>query len=249
MERLTITRIVHASVLLQFGGSSVLTDPWFAERPGHCHGEPLGLRLEDLPQLSAVICSHNHFHHFDMRSFQSYPDHGVPMIVNPGMEKLARTAGFTNIFPLEPWRSVTIGPLRVSATPSRHGTPDNTYVVRCGGRMVFIAADSLRVPEARSLVERYAHADVALLPIQGLRLRVWFHHQLVMDPEQAAVIAGLLQPHYAVPTHYRASWGRFRDRFLLQATGTVEGFAAAMAREAPQTLVRVLPPGEPLEVD
>lgn len=248
MEPLTITRIVHASVLIQFGGCSVLTDPWFAERPGHYHGEPLGVRLADLPQLSAVVCSHNHLHHFDMRSFAEYRDRGVPMIVNRGMEKLARKAGFSNIFPLEPWRSVTLGPLRVSATPSRHGMPDNTYVLHCDGRRVFFAADSLGVAEARKLTERYAHPDVALLPIQGLRLPFWFNHQLVMNPQQAAAIAALLQPRYAVPTHYRLSYSGFRNRFLFQTKDSVQAFVTAMAAEAPQTQVRVLAPGEPLVI-
>lgn len=35
----TLHRVVHASVVLDFGGARILTDPWFAERPGYRHGE------------------------------------------------------------------------------------------------------------------------------------------------------------------------------------------------------------------
>jgi hypothetical protein len=37
----TLTRVVHAAVLLDFDGHQVLTDPWFSQKPGSYHGEPL----------------------------------------------------------------------------------------------------------------------------------------------------------------------------------------------------------------
>src|SRR5262245_34886770 len=39
---LTLNRVAHASVLLDFGGPKLLTDPWFSERqgfPGYYRGE------------------------------------------------------------------------------------------------------------------------------------------------------------------------------------------------------------------
>src|SRR5262249_45904694 len=38
---LKLTRVAHSSVLLDFGGPVVLTDPWFSEKAGYYHGEPL----------------------------------------------------------------------------------------------------------------------------------------------------------------------------------------------------------------
>jgi L-ascorbate metabolism protein UlaG (beta-lactamase superfamily) len=37
----TLTRVVHAAVLLDFDGHQVLTDPWLSEKPRYHHGEPL----------------------------------------------------------------------------------------------------------------------------------------------------------------------------------------------------------------
>jgi hypothetical protein len=34
----TLTRVVHAAVLLDFDGHQVLTDPWFSQKPGYYHG-------------------------------------------------------------------------------------------------------------------------------------------------------------------------------------------------------------------
>ena len=47
MTTLTITRIAHASVLIDFDEHRVLTDPWFSEKPGYYHGEPHNARGAD----------------------------------------------------------------------------------------------------------------------------------------------------------------------------------------------------------
>jgi hypothetical protein len=50
----------------------------------------------------------------------------------------------------------------------------------------------------------------------------------------------------AVPIHYAFTAGPLRDRLLLKYDGTPERFQQAVARQAPDTRVRVLAPGEPL---
>src|SRR5437868_6644051 len=103
--RLGITRIAHASVLLDFDGEQVLTDPWYTETEEYHHGEPPGLSLADLPRLSAVIVSHGHYDHFDIDAFAAYPDKAVPFFVAVGMGEAARKAGFTKVQELAPWQS------------------------------------------------------------------------------------------------------------------------------------------------
>ena len=55
MSELTITRVAHAAVLLGFHGHYILTDPWFSHKPGYSPGEPLGVALDELPQLWNVL--------------------------------------------------------------------------------------------------------------------------------------------------------------------------------------------------
>ena len=66
MSTLTITRIAHSSVLIDFDGHRVLTDPWFSERDGYYHGEPYGIPLEALPRLDGVAVRQHHYDHYDM---------------------------------------------------------------------------------------------------------------------------------------------------------------------------------------
>src|SRR5688572_25118995 len=63
---LQVRRIGHASVLLESGDARVLTDPWVTETSAYNIGEPLGMSVEALPQLTAVIASHGHYDHFDV---------------------------------------------------------------------------------------------------------------------------------------------------------------------------------------
>ena len=127
VSQFVLTRIAHSSALLDFDGSVVLTDPWFSEKPGYYHGEPYGVALADLPNLAGVVASHAHYDHFDMSAFASYPDKSVPFAVKTlSMASAARAAGFTNASPLEPWQSVDLGGVRVTATPAAHGVPENS---------------------------------------------------------------------------------------------------------------------------
>ncbi|WP_433634771.1 MBL fold metallo-hydrolase [Nocardia sp. CA-120079] len=78
----TATRVVHASVLLDFGGARILTDPWLSERRFYYQGEPRSIATAaDLPELAGIVISHAHYDHCDLAALQSYPDKNVPFAV------------------------------------------------------------------------------------------------------------------------------------------------------------------------
>lgn len=60
MGKLTITRIAHATVLIDLNRQTILTDPWFSQKFTYYPGEPLGIALSSLPKLAGVIVSHGH---------------------------------------------------------------------------------------------------------------------------------------------------------------------------------------------
>jgi glyoxylase-like metal-dependent hydrolase (beta-lactamase superfamily II) len=112
---LAVTRMAHASVLLDFDGARVLTDPWFTERWHYHHGEPLGLGLEGLPRLDLIVASHAHYDHFDIEALSNYPHKNVPFLVGPNMAEAARAVGFTDVQELKPWEAWSRGALKVTA--------------------------------------------------------------------------------------------------------------------------------------
>src|SRR6266851_448849 len=248
MSHLTLVRIDHASVLLDFDGRIILTDPWFSEKPGYLHGEPYGVTLADLPRVAGVIGSHAHYDHFDMAAFGVYSDKSVPFAVKTGMADEARKVGFMDVTELELWQTVDLGGVRVTAAPAAHGMPENSYVLERDGIAVFFGGDTLLIPELREIAARFPHIDLALLPVTGLQIRPMLNKEVVMNAQEAAELCSWLQPSVAVPIHYAFTAGPVRDRLLLKYTGTAAEFARAAAQRAPGTQVHILPPGQPLHL-
>jgi L-ascorbate metabolism protein UlaG (beta-lactamase superfamily) len=242
---LAVTRIAHASVLLDFDGVRVLTDPWFTEKWHYHQGEPLGMRLDELPRLNLIVASHAHYDHFDIAALASYAHKDVAFLVGPNMVEAARAAGFTDVRELKPWEVWSRGALKVTGAPARHGVPEVTFVIEAKGRTVYFGADTLLIPELRELPSRFPAFDLALLSVNGLKV---MGVPVVMSAEEAAELAGILKARVAVPIHYAFAGSAFTDTFILARNGTPERFVAAAKRSAPQTEVRVLPPGQRLVI-
>ena len=144
---------------------------------------------------------------------------------------------------------VPVGAVVVRATHADHpgrAAPGRTALTVgfavLGSRRVFFAGDTDLFPEMDGLVD---DLDVALLPIWGWGPTMGPGH---LDPERAAEALTLLRPKTAVPIH----WGTLRPfyksakaRYLREPP---EAFAAAAARLAPEVTIRVLAPGEQLEL-
>lgn len=242
---IAVTRIAHASVLLELGGLHVLTDPWFSETSNYRHGEPLGIALENLPKLDLVIASHGHYDHFDIETFAAYPDKAVPMVVGPDMVEKARAAGFTNVRELEVWESAQIGELTVTACPGSHGVDEVTFMLQAHGSTVYFGGDSRLIPEMQELPKRFPSVQLALLSVNGLHA---MGKQMVMNADEAAQLAGMLRAEAVVPMHYRFQGGWFTETFILSYDGTPERFAEAAKSSAPSSHVRILEPGERLTI-
>lgn len=247
-ESLVVTRLAHSCHLIQFGGLTVLTDPWFSEKPLYHPGEPMAARPETLPHLDAVVISHEHYDHCDLAAFSQYRDRDVPLVVAGPVVEKARKAGFTNVRALEPWQTAQVGDLTIHAAPGWHGVHEVTYVISGGGRSAYFAGDTLLVPELLTLTERYGPLDVALLPINGLRIRMAGNRQVVMNAEEAAELTAALRPKLAVPQHYAFTGGPVGDRLFLKSDKDPARFAEAAARRAPGVPVKIIGTGEPLTV-
>jgi L-ascorbate metabolism protein UlaG (beta-lactamase superfamily) len=240
-----VTRIGHASTLIEFGDVVVLTDPWFSEKAHYHHGEPLAMSIEQLPRLSAVVATHAHYDHFDIETFARYPHKDVPFFVGPDMAARARAVGFTNVRELKPWEQVDVGPLRITAAPGAHRVPEVTFVLQAHGTTVYFGGDTRLIPALDEIPLRFPSIQLALLPVNGLHV---MRSQVVMTAEEAARFAATLNAEVVVPIHYRFHGSWFTDTFILGYDGTPERFAKAVTGVAPRTVARVLETGERLRL-
>jgi L-ascorbate metabolism protein UlaG (beta-lactamase superfamily) len=114
-----------------------------------------------------------------------------------------------------------------------------------GSRRIYFAGDTSLFPEMDGLVP---DLDLALIPIWGWGPTLGGGEHL--DPAGAAEAIRMLRPRTAVPIH----WGTYRplhhgvlhDPDFL--TEPADAFVREMAKTAPEVDVRVLKPGEGLEL-
>ncbi|MEV6846395.1 MBL fold metallo-hydrolase [Actinoplanes sp. NPDC051411] len=239
-----LTRIGHSCHLLEIGGRTLLTDPWFTVTPTYDPGERVALTVDQLPELDGILVTHEHYDHCDLDALGSRL--GVPLIAPHTVVARARNLGFRDVRELAAGDETRLGDVTVTATPGLHGVPEVTYVIQGGGRTVFFGGDTLKIPELDELPDRFGPFDLALLPINGLCVRPAGDRQVVMDATEAAQLAGALRARIAVPHHYAFTSGRLGDLLITKSRREPVAFAEAARRLAPQTEVRLLLPGVPL---
>ncbi len=253
VSRLTITRITHACVLIQWGDEALLTDPWFSEKPLYHHGESLPFDVSGLPNLTAVLSSMNHYDHFDVRALIAYRDLSVPFFTIEGSNqaKAAKQAGFLDVREVAAWTSITIGNAKLHAIAANAFAPNSfryeqCYVIEAAGRTILFCAHFLKDDAVARVKAQFPKIDVALLGINGLRIKPLLGRQMSMNPQDAAHICAELDIHVCVPIHYAFNGGWFSSTFLLSHKGTPEQFSEATRRLSPSTNVVTLSPGQPL---
>lgn len=103
-DRLRVTWIGHATVLIQTQGLNVLVDPIWAhfDSPVQAVVRPRvrapGVRIEDLPPIDLVLISHTHLDHLDMGALKFVHDRDRPMIVGGlGFDALMRGEGMKGL--------------------------------------------------------------------------------------------------------------------------------------------------------
>ncbi len=245
-----LTFIGHSTALLRLGGTSVLTDPVLRGWIGPLRRQVPAPGAGAAGGVDAVLVSHLHRDHLDIRSLRRLAP-GTPVVVPRGAARVvaARTPGGVREIGLG--ERVSIGAVSVTAVPARHdgrrspGGPSADavgFVIEGGGVRAYFAGDT----EVHDEMSRLGSLDLALLPVWGWGPTVGPGH---LDPTAAAHALTLLRPRVAVPIH----WGTFYPLGLRllrpdRLTRPPLEFAERAAEIAPEVQVRVLQPGEMMEL-
>ncbi len=245
MTGLRLTWLGHATTLLELGGVRLLTDPVLRSRVAHLrrHG-PAPAPPEG---IDAVLLSHLHYDHLDLPSLRMLTP--APRVFCPrGARDFLGSAGF-EATELAPGESAAIGGVRVEATPAEHdgtrrpGGPVSEPVgfVARGERSVYFAGDT----DLFAAMADIGPVDAALIPVAGWSPNLGSGGHL--DPAGAARATALVRPGVAVPIH----WGTLHP--LTRSRGTwftdpPHDFSTQVAELAPEVEVRVLSPGESLDL-
>ena len=213
-----VTFIGHATFLIQTASGNILTDPMYSDRAG-----PFGLlgprrvrqpavRFDDLPPISTVLLSHNHYDHCDRPTLARLAKRFDPTVITPlGNGALVKSTGLRKVEELDWWQEAKTSPLPLTLTPAHHfsaRTPFDRNRALWGGftidvadRRIYFAGDSAYAPFFREVRRRLGPIDLALLPIGAYEPR-WFMQSVHMNPAEAVQAHLDLEAAASVAMHF-----------------------------------------------
>src|SRR4051812_45437952 len=244
-----VTWLGHATVLLELGGATLLTDPVLRQRLVHLRRHAAAPTVPR--DVDAVLVSHAHHDHLDLPSLRRLG--AAPTVVVPrGAARALRRVPMRRVVEINPGEEHRVGDVRVHAVaavhdgrraPRTHPSEALGYVVEDGGLRIYFAGDTERFD---GMGGERGPIDLALLGVWGWGPTLGPGH---MDPEQAATATAQLRPRVVVPIHWGTflplGLGRRHSRLLHDPA---RDFARHAAQRAPATEVRLLAPGEGLTV-
>jgi L-ascorbate metabolism protein UlaG (beta-lactamase superfamily) len=247
----TLAWLGHATVLIDFYGVRVLTDPTLFPRIGvdAWVGSIGPLRLTacalapaELPDIDVVLVSHAHFDHLDTPSLAAVRGRPAAVMAVETADLLPRRH-YRSVRELRWDESVRIdtprGDVRIRALEVKHWGARlrrdthrgyNGYVIEREGRRLLFGGDTAQTPLFASY-RRHGPFEAAIMPIGAYD--PWIHNHCT--PEQAVAMADAAGARLFVPVHHQ-SFELSREPFL----EPIERTQAALAGEMERLAVRAI---------
>ncbi|XP_055999547.1 N-acyl-phosphatidylethanolamine-hydrolyzing phospholipase D-like isoform X2 [Ostrea edulis] len=218
----------HATVLVQFDGISILTDPVFSERcspfswiGGNRRYRPVPCEVEELPKVDIVLISHSHYDHLDYSSVQKlnakFGD-SLHWFVPVGLKSWMISTGCQKVTELSWWKEVKLEKKEeylIAFTPTQHWSGRSlfdrnkslwgSWLVKGQNNTFFFAGDTGYCEEFKKIGKKYGPITLAAIPIGAYDPRDFLRHHHV-SPEEAVQIQTDVQAKYSLGIH----WGTFR---------------------------------------
>ncbi len=211
-DALTVAWLGHATVLINFYGTWLLTDPALRSHIGvSIAGMTFGprrlvqpaLNIKELPPLDAALISHAHMDHCDMGTLRRLP-RGVHAVVQRHNDDLVRRFKCTSALA---WgESVEVKGARIEAIEVNHwGARKLTdshrgyggFLVTKNNRALVFGGDTAYTKAFASLRPR-VNIDLAILPIGAYDPYIYAHS----NPEQAWAMRREMGAKYILPMHH-----------------------------------------------
>jgi len=247
--QVTFAWLGHATVLINFFGVKILTDPALFARIGiRLPGFTIGpkrltapaLEFHELPKIDLILLSHAHFDHFDLRTLRCF-DENTSLISARATTDLLRRTRFRNISELD-WgegktfktaaSEIDFRAFAVKHWGARKRHDDyrgyNGYLLERNGRRIIFAGDTAMTDSFVEL-RQYGHIDVAIMSIGAYNPWIRSH----CTPEQAIEMANAAGARFIMPVHhqtFRLSFEPLRE--------PIERFEAALAKTPERIALR-----------
>ena len=216
----------HSSVYVELDGLRLMVDPVFSEYaspingigPKRFHAPPIA--LTDLPRIDAVLISHDHYDHLDMRTIKFLSTKGthffVPLGVGSHLDEWEIPE--SQITELDWWESTDIKGLTIVCTPAQHyssrGIFDyketfwSSWSIIGPKHRVFYSGDTGFSDHFQQIGNQLGPFDLGIIRIgQYGPGASWIYSN--MDPEDAVKAHLAVRARHMLPVH----WGTFNLAF------------------------------------
>jgi L-ascorbate metabolism protein UlaG (beta-lactamase superfamily) len=262
LRRGSIFFVGTATVIIRYGGFTILTDPNFLHKGDHVHlgyglrserlTEP-AISLEQLPPVDFVVLSHMHGDHFD-HVVSDRLDRNLPIITTKHAAASLEGLGFKQPIAMDTWDTIDVTKgatrMRVTAMPGKHApgllrlaippTMGSMLEFTSGAKTplrLYITGDTLIHEHLNEIPKRYPEIDIGLLHLGGTRIAGVL---LTMDAKQGVDAIRIINPRTAIPIHYN-DYGVFKS--------PLEDFRQAVKAAGYENRVHYLAHGETFDIE
>ncbi|SIR29662.1 L-ascorbate metabolism protein UlaG, beta-lactamase superfamily [Maribacter ulvicola] len=208
----------HSSFLVQIDGKNILLDPMFgpvaAPHPllgANRFNKEFPITIEQLPQIDAVIFSHDHYDHLDYETILKIKDKTDRFYTPLGIESHLEAWGVptSKITEMDWWQEIQFGTLKLVCTPAQHFSGRNltngqstlwsSWVITSPTENIFFSGDSGYAEHFKAIGEKYGPFDLALLEC-GQYNEMW--SDIHMMPEETAQAGVDVKAKKIMPIHW-----------------------------------------------
>lgn len=230
-----VTWIGGPTVLLEYGGLTILTDPTFDD-PGDypdpegtslvkTHGP--GIAARALPPVHLILLSHHeHEDNLDHAGLDLVRS-GIPTLTTP---HVADALALPHVRGLAPWESTSARGITVTAVPASHGPGDVvgpvTGFLLEGPDLpkVYVSGDNSSLDDVMAIAARFAPVEIAVLFAGAARVPE-IDAALTLTSADAASAARILGTRVVVGVHAE-DWAHFSEgRHDLESAFAAEGMS------------------------
>lgn len=213
---LSIIYLGHSTVLIKLGSLNILTDPVFwLVFPFVQRNVPFPVSLGEMPEIDAVVISHDHYDHLDTMSIAALgerPVYFVPLRLRKWFENIMPSA---KVIEMDWFEEGEKDSVLFRFLPAQHWSKRfffsknrilwGSWLIQWKGIKIFFCGDSGYFEGFKEFGYKFGPVDIALMPIGAFEPR-WFMKSVHMNPEEAILAARDLGAEYIIPIH----WGIFR---------------------------------------
>ena len=218
-DRITVSNLGHASLLMNFMGVRVITDPSLFDRVGLAvdsiftvgpkRMSPPPLAPADLQDVQLILITHAHMDHLDVPSLKALPKTAT-VVACDKCSRIIAPLGFSEVRELKWGESTEFSGLKITAMGARHWGKRwppygmnygfDSFVLEKDGHRMLLACDSAYTDLFGALASN--PPEVAVFSISAYDPWIWNH----ANPEQVWSMFQQTGATYLLPIH----WGTFR---------------------------------------